>query len=169
MTRHLLNKHPELREELEVVFDPKIKRFKSDVATKATLLLSIVDYVVCYNTAFENFGTDMLRLALQQTARSVGLKKVINAANVRFLILEVADHMKQLLKNELMLRRLHMKVDLSTRKNKRLLGANVQYMEDGAIKIRNLAMTKVDGSITGSYIVEKLKCVCMNPDYVTTI
>lgn len=83
-------------------------------------------------------------------------KITINRHNIKDLIKSQADELRNLLKIKLKGKIISIKVDGASRLDRSILGVNVQYVDNGKIKINTLAMLELKDRHTAEYLLDKI-------------
>ena len=91
------------------------------------------------------------RMIVDKVLDGLGCSSRINQENIRKHVSVVAKKIKDDLRNELKHRLVSLKIDCVTRLGRAIIGINLQFVRDGRIHLRTLAMTEIDKRHTGEH------------------
>ena len=102
-----------------------------------------------------------------------GCQLCINAENICEEIHTLADNLRKKIKNEVLGKFLSLKIDIATRIDRAILGVNLQFIKNGKLTLRTIAMKELVQRHTAEYIkrtvVEILEVYQVSLDQIYTI
>ncbi|KAH9383985.1 hypothetical protein HPB48_025962 [Haemaphysalis longicornis] len=92
------------------------------------------------------------RKILDPLLDGLSTKTVINAENIRTRVSLLADEMREEIRQQVKGRLISLKVDCVTRMDRSMLGVNLQFVSDGKIVLRTLAIKELKEGHTAGYL-----------------
>lgn len=114
------------------------------------------------NVPLSFFDHHEVRELLKYGADEVVVDFVLNSQNLGDLIKKSATKLRQLIKNEISDRMISLKYDSASRLNRGIFGVNCQFMVEGKIVIRTLAMQELTTSHTGEHLKDEILDILSN-------
>jgi hypothetical protein len=133
--------------------------------SKRRLITACVELVTVNGRPFsiiEDSGFKKLIEPFIEALQKTGVTVAINAENIRETIPLEAARIRESLRTELENQIISLKVDCAKRLNRSMLGINVQFVKNGKIHLRTLAMREVTAKHTGEHLKEMMTSVLRN-------
>ena len=133
--------------------------------SKKRLITACVELVTVNSRPFsfvEDSGFKKLIEPFIEALEKTGLTVAINAEKVLEMIPLEAARIRESLCTELENKIISLKVDCAKRLNRSLLGINVQFVKEGKIQLRTLAMREVTVKHTGEHLKEMMISILRN-------
>lgn len=143
LKRHFLNVHKNVAENFEgenenIVPGQNSKKKIKILMDKATLCRASIKIVTKDAIPLKILDSEGFRELVGPMHEALGV--TINAHNISEKLQNVAQHLKEIISNELKNKLFSLKIDSATRHGRSILGVNAQFSDDGQIKIRTLGM-----------------------------
>lgn len=149
------NTHSELandRQFLELVRAKTTRICSSSCSANArihALIMACVELITVNGRPFSLFEDSGFKKILQPLLEFFPKKPIINSRSIPKYIKQMASSYRLELKEELKGKMLSLKIDGVSRHSKSIIGVNAQYVRDGKIFIRTLAMQTLTEKHTG--------------------
>ena len=108
----------------------------------ATVWDACIELVTVNGRPFQLMNDSGFRMIVDKVLEGLGCSSRINQENIRKHVSIVARKIKDDLRNELKHRLVSLKIDCVTRLGRAIIGINLQFVRDGRIHLRTLAMAK---------------------------
>ncbi|KAE9522973.1 hypothetical protein AGLY_016604 [Aphis glycines] len=119
---------------------------------KESLLKGCLELVTVNGRPFDIFQDSGMVKILKPITDAIGGNFVINPQNIRIHVLNKAENIVNIIKNEVLNRPISFKVDCVIRLNRSIIGNNVQYQMEDKLQIRTLAISHLNDPHTGEYL-----------------
>lgn len=157
LTRHIEQKHPS---KLRLIEETSINSMSLPILRQSILNL-LVRHVTIHGRPFASINDGSFRelLAERMTRlRARGPHKLtVNVDMLRKVILEMAERVKEKIKQEASGKKVSIMMDIASKHHRSILGVSLQLIDQGEIKIRTIMMEKILKRHTAVNLAEMLK------------
>lgn len=157
LTRHIEQKHPS---KLRLIEETSINSMSLPILRQSTLNL-LVRHVTIHGRSITSINDGSFRELLSERMtrlRARGPHRLaVNEKLLRKIVLDMADRVKEKIKQETRGRMLSLMMDIASKHHRSIFGVSIQFIVDGEIKIRTIMMEKILKRHTALNLAEMLK------------
>lgn len=161
LKRHIVSVHKVSvsKEKLSSVAKTQIVKIKM---SKSHLTHACVEMITRDALPYRCMDSPGFRKIIDPICSALGIS--INSSNIKSRITEAAAQIKSLISNELHQRMFSLKIDTATRLGRSILGVNAQFISNGNVEVRILAMLEMNDRHTAENLKKEIERILTRYD-----